>query len=413
MEITRNYKEADGFDVIICGGGPSGVAAAVSAARKGARTLLLERGGCLGGLWTQGGLTWLIDTEGKDGLINEVMDRLESFADGKRILSPKRFTADTEKTKLFFELLCREAGVRVLYHTVLSGVHMENNRITHVLTESKDGPVAYGAKYFVDTTGDGDLGFFAGAAFALGNEEGQTQPMSLICQLDGISVQDLAPFDSRKSSGTKPALKARFAQAGLEASYGAPLLAVLSDTYGTLALMANHEYRSSLDSTAVTEATMSGRQELHRLVDGLRSLGGIWENAHICATSDSIGVREGRRIKGLYTLTAEDVRSGRQFDDGICTVLGGIDIHGLKPGDAFEKTERLCGYQIPLRCLICADVPNLLMGGRCISGDFIAHGSYRVAGPVFRTGEVAGLLAAHCALHNAEPNTVTDPSAIL
>lgn len=412
MEITRAYKVIDGYDVIVCGGGPAGVAAAVSAGRKGAKTLLIERGGCLGGFWTQGGLTWLIDTENKDGLINEVMDRLQDFADGKRIPSPKRFTADTEKTKLFFELLCREAGVQVLYHTLVCDTKVEHGVISHVLTESKDGPVAYGSKYFVDTTGDGDLGFFAGAEFALGNANGSTQPMSLICQLDGIDIQDMAPFDSRKSKGTKPALKAQFALAGLEASYGAPLLAVLSDTHGTVGLMANHEYRSSLDTAAVTEATMSGRLEIHQLVDGLRSLGGIWENVHICATSEAIGVREGRRMKGLYTLTAEDVSAGRQFADGICTVLGGTDIHGLKPGAPFEKSEKHSGYQIPLRCLISADIGNLLMGGRCISGDFIAHGSYRVGGPAFRTGEVAGLLAAYCALEDVSPSAITDPKIL-
>lgn len=413
MDITRTYTVKKGYDVIVCGGGPAGVAAAVSAGRKGAKTLLIERGGCLGGFWTRGGLTWLVDTENKDGLINEVMDRLQDFADGKRIPSPKRFTADTEKTKLFFELLCREAGVQVLYHTMVCDAKTEKGAISHVLTESKDGPVAYGAKYFVDTTGDGDLGCFAGAEFSLGNAEGSTQPMSLICQLDGIHLQDMTPFDSRKSKGTKPALNAQFQKAGLTPSYGAPLLAVLSDAHGTVGLMANHEYSSGLDTAAVSDATMSGRQELHRLVDGLRSLGGIWENVHICATSDAIGVREGRRIKGLYTLTAEDVSAGRQFADGICTVLGGTDIHGLKPGAAFEKSEKHSGYQIPLRCLVSADISNLLMGGRCISGDFVAHGSYRVGGPAFRTGEVAGLLAAHCALSGICPGAVADPSILV
>lgn len=414
MEITRNYKAREGFDVIVCGGGPAGVAAAVAAARKGAKTLLIERGGCLGGFWTRGLLTWLIDTEGKEGLINEVMDRLEVAADGKRVPSPKRFTADTEKTKLFFETLCREAGVQVLYHTLLTGAKMEQGLISHVLTESKDGPVAYGAKYFIDTTGDGDLGYFAGAGFELGNADGQTQPMSLICQLGGIGYQEIAPFDSQRSKGTKPAMLRQLADAGIEPSYRAPLLAVLSQKYGTYGLMANHEYRSGLSTEDVSESTMAGRQELHKIVDGLRSLGGIWENVHITATADAIGVREGRRIRGLYTVNSEDVYAGRQFADGICNVLGGTDIHSLKPGESAFETSRSSpdGYQIPLRSLICADVNNLLMGGRCISGDFVAHASYRVGGPAFRTGEVAGLLAAYCAKNGLSPESVTQPQLI-
>lgn len=411
MQITRNYKATEVHDVVVCGGGPAGVAAAVAAARMGAKTLLIERGGCLGGFWTRGLLTWLIDTEGKDGLLNEVMDRMEACADGRRILSPKRFTADTEKTKLLFETLCREAGVQVLYHTMVCDARVECTRITHVLTESKNGPVAYGAKYFIDTTGDGDLGFFAGATFELGNEEGHTQPMSLVCQLGGLDYEAIAPYDSRRSKNTKPAMLAELSRAGITPSYRAPLLAVLSERFGTYGLMVNHEYRSGLSTEDVSEATQAARQELHRLVDGLRSLGGMWKDVHITATADAIGVREGRRIKGLYTLTAEDVYAGRQFPDGICDVFGGTDIHSLKPGEsAFEKNRSSPGgYQIPLRSLICADVSNLLMGGRCISGDFVAHGSYRVGGPAFRTGEAAGLLAAYCALNGVSPENATDP----
>lgn len=417
MQVMREYKQQDGYDVIVCGGGPAGVAAAVCAARKGAKTLLLERGGCLGGFWTRGLLTWLIDTENKAGLMEELLTRLEAEADGKRVPSPKRFTADTEKTKLVLEALCREAGVQVLYHTMVCGAVKKGDAITHVLTESKDGPVAYGGKFFIDTTGDGDLGCFAGAGFSLGNAEGGTQPMSLVCQLGGIGYDDIAPFDSQRSRGTKPALLAQFAAAGLEPSYRAPLLAVLSEEYSTYGLMANHEYASGLDTKAIADATMAARQELHKLVDGLRSLGGIWKDVRITATADAIGVREGRRIHGLYTLTKEDVYAGRQFADGICAVSFGTDVHSLKPGETAFDSHKYGGdkhapYQIPLRCLISADVSNLLMGGRCISGDFVAHASYRVAGPAFCTGEMAGRLAAHCAKHGHLPSDIKDTTQL-
>lgn len=408
MKVIREYGEKNGFDVIVCGGGPAGVAAAVAAGRKGVKTLLIERGGCLGGFWTRGLLTWLIDTENKEGLLEELLTRLEAEADGKRVPSPKRFTADTEKTKLVLEALCREAGVQILYHTMVCGVVKNGAAITHVLTESKSGAVAYGSRFFIDTTGDGDLGFHAGAAFDLGNEEGRMQPMSLVCQLGGIDYESITPFDSQRSQGTKPAMLKELAQVGIEPSYRAPLLAVLSRENDTYGFMVNHEYRSGLDAEAVSEATLAARQELHTIVDGLRSLGGIWKNVHITATSDAIGVREGRRIRGLYTLTKDDVYAGRQFPDGVCSVHFGTDVHSLKPGETAFDTKQYGGgkhapYQIPLRCLISADVSNLLMGGRCISGDFVAHASYRVAGPAFCTGEAAGKLAAHCARHGILP----------
>ncbi len=414
MEVTREYADGGNYDVVICGGGPAGVAAAVSAGRRGAKTLLVERGGCLGGLWTQGLLTWVIDALDQEGLLQEVMDRLEKEAEGKRVPTPKRFIADTEKTKLVFERLCREAKVEILYHTVLCGVVASQGHITHILTESKSGGVAYGGKIFVDTTGDGDLGAFSGSEFDLGNDDGMTQPMSLICQLSGIGYEDMKPFDSQRSKNTKPAMLQELDKLGITPSYRAPLLAVLND--GAYALMINHIHKNGTSAREITAATLDSREELHRVVDALRSSGGIWENVRISSTAESIGVREGRRLRGLYTVTAEDVYAGKQFPDGICTVSGNTDIHGVRPGNAgyddYLKGNKHPPYQIPLRCLINKTIENLLMGGRCISGDFVAHGSYRVGGPAFRTGEISGLLAAHCAMSGILPRMVKDPQLL-
>ena len=320
IQVTREYTTNTQYDVIVCGGGPAGTAAAIASARRGAKTLLIEQGGCLGGFWTRGLLTWLIDTEQKDGLINEVMDRLEREADGLRVPSPKRFTADTEKMKLVFETMCREAGVRILYHTMISDAVVENGKIQYVLTESKSGHVAYGAKIFVDTTGDGDLGYLAGADFQLGNHAGITQPMSLIGQLTGPEPEDLTPYDSRKSQGTKPAFTAEMASAGVTSTYKSPLIAVLSEKYKRYGFMINHQYMHGLCAENLTDSTIEGRAELHRIVDALRQKGGIWQDLRLTSTADMIGVREGRRIRGLYEVNREDVNAGRQFPDGICTV---------------------------------------------------------------------------------------------
>ena len=129
-----------------------------------------------------------------------------------------------------------------------------------------------------------------------------------------------------------------------------------------------------------------------------------------------IGVREGRRLKGLYKITADDVADGRSFDDGICTVTFNTDIHALSPekGNAFEKKygTKHPPYQIPLRSLISADLDNLMMAGRCISGDFVAHSSYRVGGPAFRTGEVAGICAAYCVKNAVFPHDAISQSKL-
>lgn len=412
MKVTHEYKENNEYDVIVCGGGPSGVAAAISASRKGSKTLLIEQGGCLGGFWTQGLLTWLIDTTNKGGLIDEVMSRLTKEADGRLIPHLPRYTADTEKTKWVFEQMCLEAGVKLLYHTFISDAVCEGGKIKHVLTSSKSGHVAYGAKIFVDTTGDGDLGYYAGASFELGNSEGITQPMSMVAQIGGVDIDKLTPLDSRKTediSAKKETLK-YMSEAGVAPSYKKPLIAVLSEEYDCIGLMVNHEYMNGLSNDNLTQGTVEGRAEINKVVDSLRQIGGIWKNLHITSTSPMIGVREGRRISGLYKITKEDVNSGRVFEDGICTVYFNTDVHSLRPEgkgvDSDKYGSSHAPYQIPLRSLISKDIDNLLMGGRCISGDFVAHASYRVAGPAFRTGEVAGLLAAYCANTSQSPKDV-------
>ena len=411
MKITHEYKFGGKYDVIVCGGGPAGTAAAISSARAGARTLLIEQGGCLGGFWTRGMLTWIIDSFDKGDFWEEVMSRLEKNADGRRLPHMSRFTADTEKTKLEFERMCKESGVDILYHTFISDAVADNDTVKAVLTESKSGHVYFEADAFVDATGDGDFAYLLGADYELGNEEGNTQPLSLVAHVDGADISH-TPYDSRYSSdkGAKARILEDMKRSGVEPTYRSPLLAVLSEKYNTVGFMANHEYGSALDARVITDSTLDGREEIHRIVDALREGGEMWKNLHVTATADMIGVREGRRIKGLYTLTSDDVRLGSSFDDGICTVTFNTDVHAMK-ADGKTAIESKYGnlhppYQIPLRALVSADFDNLLMAGRCISGDFVAHASYRVGGPAFRTGEVAGAYAAYCAVnvlsaHNA------------
>lgn len=401
MKITTEYHFGGKYDIIVCGGGPSGVAAALSSAKNGAKTLLIEQGGCLGGFWTQGLLTWLIDTFDKGALLDEVMDRLEMTADGKRFPNISRFTADSEKTKLEFERMCKKSGVDILYHTFVSGAVTENRRVKSVLTESKSGHVYFDATVFIDATGDGDLGYHCGASYEIGNEEGVTQPMSLVAHIDGVTFSGTA-YDSRYTENK--AVKARtledMAKSNIVPSYRSPLIAILSEKYNTIGFMVNHEYGCGLNAKDITEGTIHAREEIHTIADGLREQGGVWKDLRITATADMIGVREGRRIKGLYQITADDVSEGKSFDDGICTVTFNTDIHALHPekDKAFENRygKKHPPYQIPLRSLISADFDNLMMAGRCISGDFVAHSSYRVGGPAFRTGEVAGICAAFC-----------------
>ena len=418
MEITVNYKFGGKYDIIVCGGGPSGFAAAVSSARRGKKTLLIEQGGCLGGFWTRGLLTWLIDTYDKGAFLDEIMDRLEKNAEGKKLTHISRFTADTEKTKLEFERVCKESGVEVMYHTFVSDAVVEDRNIKAVLTESKSGRLYFEADVFIDATGDGDLGYHCGASYEIGNENGITQPMSLVAHISGVNISK-TEYDSRyvKNKEAKAKILADMERAGVTPSYSSPLLALLSEKNNTIGFMVNHEYGCGLDAKNITKSTIEAREEIHKIADSLKESGGVWSELCVASTADMIGVREGRRIKGLYTITVEDVVAGRTFDDGICTVTFNTDVHALsaKQNNGFERKygKNHPPYQIPLRSLISAELDNLLMAGRCISGDFVAHSSYRVAGPAFRTGEVAGAYAAYCAQNGILPIRAVEPSSFL
>jgi len=415
-EPARNTPVVAESDVVVCGGGPAGVAAAVAAARGGAKTLLVEAHGCLGGIWTAGLLAYLLDTNNKQGILREILQRIaevESQASG----SPARLSTccDPEIVKIVLERMCAEAGVGVRYHTRVCAAAVDRsrqNRLTHAIAESKSGREAFAGKVFIDCTGDGDLGALAGCRFQVGHPEtGLCQPMSMICLLTGLVPSEVQPYFRENSgdwAGPKDRLRGEMEKGGHSPSYAKPSLFRVRDDL--FLLMANHEYQvRGTNADDVTAATLRARAELHNLIDGLRSLGGVWKNARIVATAEQIGVREGRRLAGLYEVSADDLREGRKHDDAVCPVTFGVDVHALDPNKekGIEKAGfRTRPYDIPLRALIAKDVRGLMMAGRCISGDFLAHSSYRVTGNAAAMGEAAGRVAAAAATADRLPEEI-------
>jgi len=416
QEPAREVPVAGEADVVVCGAGPAGVAAAVAAARKGAKTLLLEAHGCLGGIWTSGLLSWILDHNNKRGLMQEIWDRLVKRGSRAFTRSGKATNAyDPEVMKLVLEEMCAEAKVQIQLHTrVCAAASKAGPRLTHVVTESKSGREAFAGKVFVDCTGDGDVAARAGCGFDLGHPEtGRTQPFSLMALIAGVTPEQIAAFfrddDAQAWASPKDKLRAEMEKGGHSPSYAKPTIFRLRDDL--FALMANHEYGvKGTDARDVTAATLRAARELHALVDGLRSLGGNGKNVHIVATAEQIGVREGRRIHGLYTVTADDLREGRSHPDAVCRATFGIDVHATDPKQekGIEKAAfRAKPYDIPLRALIAKDVQGLMMAGRCISGDFIAHSSYRVTGNAVAMGEAAGKTAALAATSGRLPQDVS------
>ena len=396
----------ESFDVIVCGGGPAGIAAAISAARTGAKTCLIELYGCLGGIWTTGLLSNIIDYDNKAGIMAEIIDRLK-ISDAQ--ISAKIF--DSEVMKLILDQLCMEAGVYVRLYTRVVSASKKGRRLISIITESNSGREIWYAKCFVDATGNGDLAARAGCNFELGHpDSGKTQPMSLMGIVSGVNQKDIVGSFLNKNASNpqnKENLRKEIEKLGFSPSYAIPTLLAIRPNL--MALMTNHEYGvSALNAQQLSDATIRARAEINKIVNGLRSLGGVWKNIRLVATGSQIGIREGRRIKGRYYLTKEDILNGAKFDDAVCHVNYMADIHSLDHDEKGYTTDGIVvkSYDIPLRSLIAKDVDGLIMAGRCISGDFFAHASYRVTGNAVVMGEAAGTLAALASMDDRLPHEV-------
>lgn len=421
MTECKKLKIHNQADVVVCGGGPAGFAASVRAARLGARVRLLESLSALGGVWSMGMLSTVSDMRQKTSFIREFETCLErmSAAPLRRDLScvhptvEHAFSISPEWVKGAMEAMCLDAGVQVRLYSPVVAVEREGSAITGVVTESKSGRECWRAPVFVDATGDGDVAAGAGCGFEKGHpDHGRMQPMSMHALFCGVNEEDMLPYicwgrapdDKRPRKSFAEELK----RAGVEVSYGMPGIHQLGG--GLFFLGVNHEYEpDSIDADALSRATLRGRAECLRVIAGLKRLGGIWKNIEAAVSSPSIGVREGRRIHGRYTLTQDDLVNGKRHEDAVCRVTFPVDIHSTDPGK--DKGYGNGGvkakpYDIPARALIAADVDNLFLAGRCISGDFVAHASYRVVGNALVMGEAVGVMAALASKTGKPPHDV-------
>lgn len=407
-------KHTHTADVIVAGAGPSGIAAAIASASAGADTVLIEQCGTAGGQWTAGALGWMLDY--KDGRITDLLrERLHAMGTGTMApMTGRAFSFHPEAMKIVLDDVLAECGVRTRLYTTVAAVETDPDtlRVMSLTTVSKSGVEQWRASCFVDATGDGDVAAMAGCGFDIGDpQHGGCQPMSLLAVIAGLRFEEIEDYVSGYAphAGVKARLRDLLRAQGVEPSYLSVSLFRLDD--GLFVLMGNHVYgHSGLDADALTRAVQTARKEVFAQVAALRRAGGPWRHATVAATAESLGVRETRRIHGLYTVTREDLLTGQKHDDGICRCEFPIDIHALTPEESPDGIRREGGkvlpYDIPLRSLIARDRRHLVMAGRCISGDFYAHSSYRVMGNAVPTGDAAGVLAAGSASTGRTPAEV-------
>ncbi|WP_028922521.1 FAD-dependent oxidoreductase [Pseudonocardia acaciae] len=406
------------YDVIVAGGGSAGVAAAVGAARTGARVLLVEAGPCLGGaatlrnvttycgLWTQAEPP----ERAVAGVADEVLDELRRL-DGVEgpVRSPSGYVIavfDPEAAKLALDRVCARAGVSVLLHAMVTGARREDDRVTAVTVADHRGAHELTAAAFVDATGEGDLAFQAGASTRYGNH-GTVQAGTLSVRIGGIAPDaDVSrdrwarALNAATGTGDDTAADdtARVKERGLVLR-----LPVSGDAVSYLVDVAY----DATDSWDISRAEARGRALARELLAAVRTIPGH-ERAYIACTGPHLGTRESRHVDARYRLTEADVTGGASFDDSVALGAWPIEYH---PGPGRPDVWRPVGgggaYGIPLRALHSVDTANLFAAGRLADADSLAGGSLRVMGTAFATGHAAGVAAAVLA-----DTARTDPTAV-
>ncbi len=401
-EAPRRLAVRRRCNVLVCGAGPAGLGAALAAADEGAEVVLVERWAMPGGMWTAGLVNPFFEARNRGYIVRELIDRLEA-ADAWKLWC-NDYCFDPEVMKLTIEDMLRQRKVHVLYYSQAVDAIVENGRVRGAVVESKAGREAILADVVIDATGDGDVAARAGCEFAFGSPvDGFVQPMTLM-----FEIRDIHGFRQRDSRGLYDRLAAALAERGnpFELPFprynAAPYVITLPcDTAG--AVQATHVYQvNPLDPAELTAATMTTREQAHQLMSLLKTLP-EFADSRITNTAASIGLRESRRVTGIYRVGAEDLAEGRRFDDAVCSVRFGVDIHHGPGQTKSGHGAKMQPYEIPYRSLVPRDVRGLLLAGRCISGDHYAHASYRVTGSMMATGQAAGLAAARCAAQNLDP----------
>ncbi len=384
------------YDVIVAGGGLAGTFAAIAAAREGARTALFEQYGFLGGMATAAPVSVFMQyhvavgngqiRELVQGLFTETIRRLR--ARGMMLETP--FSFDDLALRGVLDDLVTEAGVELFFHTFVTGVRTRGDRITALRYAGKGGLAEAAARVFIDATGDGDLAHAAGCPFDVGREDGRMQPLTPTFLLAGVDAARLPP------RGEVARLMREAHERGESPIAGAGYWPTPHPDM--LFFNTCHVWnRSALDTRDLSRAEIEGRRLVRSIVEALRRVVPGLENAYLARAGSTIGVRETRHLKGLYTLTREDVMAGRPFDDGIARNAFEIDIHPLKPGEKKENTPLAPGvfYEVPYRCLLPSEGPvNLLVACRALSATHAAHASARTLPTMAGVGEAAGLAAA-------------------
>ena len=380
VEAEREIPVASEVDVVVAGGGPAGITAAIAAARQGARTLLVERYGYLGGMMTGSRVTAVLGMGDGErqiirGIAEEFRERLAPLGGCKPAGKCGDYRVDAEMFQWLAIVMLEEAGAQVLLHSLVCGAAAESNCVRGVIVESKSGRQAILAKVSVDATADGDLAHLAGARC-----EKSTHHVSLMMSLAGVDQERAKAFESDNPERSSELIGRAKELAGGVMPGGVRHVPGIDVT----------------DASALTAIEIELRRSAWAGIFFLRENVPGYEEARLANTAPQLGVRESRRIVGQYTLTDQDMLESRRFPDSIGR--SGVHMDGYKLYDV-PGVE----HDIPYRCLVPESVDGLLASGRCVSATHEAENTLRILATCMVTGQAAGVAAALAASQDVQP----------
>ncbi len=399
------------YDLIVVGGGLSGVASAVSAAREGLKVLLVERSGCLGGAMSNNLVYpfvffYAFDEKAKkriyfsEGIFTEMREKAAEY---EQPASDMHFKPEGFKVAL--DKMVQDAGVDVLFHTTMIGVEIDGNKIKSVKVALKNGITDIKADYFIDASGDGDLFYFAGCEYVLGREnDGLCQPMTTCFRLSGVDL-DLYQKDL-------PMLQKRYKELRESGNIKNPrenILTMMGLGQGILHLNTTRVIKlNPTDPFELSKAEMTGRAQVFEMVRFLKENSKAFEQCTVISIANEIGVRESRKLKGMHVLTAEELVKCTNFEDAIARGNYNIDIHNPSgTGTYIYYFKNGESYTIPYRSLVAKEYVNLLVAGRCISATHEAQAAIRVMPICACMGQAAGTAVAVAVKSGADTHTVS------
>lgn len=417
--LNRSIPLNEEYDVIVCGGGPSGCTAAASAAREGAKTLLLEGTAVLGGMATNGLVNaFTTMTDGINmiysGMANKVINEMKQYMPHIPLDDYKNPPIDFERLKKIYDDLVVESGADVLLCSTVAGIEMKDDRnIDLILVANKAGLTAYRAKVYIDCTGDADLYAWAGKEYIKGDERGDLMAASMCYIVSNVDEYQF-PFMEKQYGGKhRDTIKAIIASG----KYDIPDNHYVAKKIGprTYAFNAGHLWDvDATDPKSVTEGCIRGRRLARELHNGFKEFApASFAGSYLSLTSPSLGIRETRRIIGDYTFKADDYVARASFPDEIYRGNYNIDVH-CRPGSggasdadrkrAQEQKGKDLGarwgrygvgesYGVPYRCYCPRDLDNVLVAGRSVSSERVANGTLRIMPACMSAGEAVGMAA--------------------